>query len=79
VNAAKKPTGAKGKKRISKAEFIKRVRALTLQQLSALSPAEQNKRLTAAERRLGISAARPKSSYTERTPAIHLDARNRHE
>jgi hypothetical protein len=79
VESAKKRTSAKGKKRISKAEFIKRFTRLTIQHLSTLSPGEQEKRVSAAERRLRISETHPKPSYTEGTRAMHLEAQSRHE
>jgi hypothetical protein len=79
VETAKKRAGAKGKKRISKAEFVKRVMDLTIRHLSTLSPAEQEKRVSAVERRVGISGTHPKPSYTEGTRAIRLEAQGRHE
>ena len=71
----------KGKKPISKKEFVSRVTELTLRHFSKMSPAEQERRLSAAERRLS-RIHRDTSSTTSRTvetPPIRLSARSPHE
>lgn len=75
------PSPAKAKKRISKGEFVKRLTDLTIQHFSNLPVDEQEKRMQAAERRLGISdrAIAPKPASTEEIQVIPLVARSHHE
>lgn len=69
------------KQKITKAEFVKRFTELTVEHMSTLPAAEQEKRLGAAERRLKAIRrdARATTSCIEDTSAIPLHGRSRHE
>jgi hypothetical protein len=69
------------KQKITKAEFVKRFTELTVEHMSALPAAEQEKRLAAAERRLRANRrdVGPKASCIEEIAAIPLQGRSRHE
>ncbi len=65
-------------KRISAREFSTGFTKVVSQHLSALSPADQDKRIKAAERTLEASCAEhPTTHKAEETPAIRLLSRNR--
>ena len=68
----------KRNKRISKKEFVKRFTELTVRYFSRLSPEEQEKRLSAAERRLAkiFREPDPTPSRNRETQPIRLSARN---
>jgi len=70
--------GSKSKKTIGKSEFVKRFIDLTIRNFSALSVTEREARLSAAERRLGISVhgVHPKPSSTEETRVTRLIAQS---
>jgi hypothetical protein len=70
--------GSKSKKTTGKSEFVKRFTDLTIRNFSALSVAEREARLSAAERRLGINdhGVHPKPSCTEETRATRLIAQS---
>jgi len=71
----------KGKRRISKKEFVDGVTAVLSKHFSKMSKDEQNSRLTALERRVATMsrAARPTMRGSVETPQIRLAARTRHE
>jgi hypothetical protein len=70
---------ARTKKRSEKAKFVGELMDLTMEHFSKLSPAEQEKRLRAAEHRLGISETYPKPPCNEETRPIRLEAQSPHE
>ncbi len=69
----------KGKKKISKKEFIERFTDLAVRHFSTMPPEEQERRLAAAERRLAKicrDAAGPTPSRTPETRSTCLAAQN---
>jgi len=69
---------SKKTRKISKKEFVERFTELTVRYFSRFSPEEQEKRLSAAERRLAkiFRERRPTPSHIPETQPIHLSARN---
>ena len=73
-------TVAKGKKRISKKEFVDRFTEIISDHLSAMPIEEQRARLNAAKRRLASSRGekRPTGQAASETSPIRLSARGPH-
>lgn len=69
---------AKKTRGITKKEFVKRFTELTVRHFSRLSPEEQEKRLSAAERRLARICREPSPtpSRSPETQPTRLSARN---
>ena len=53
---------------ITKEEFVRRATELTVELFSTMPPDEQERRLSAAERRVAKIKASKKGSYSDRTP-----------